>query len=81
MFLARAAAQNCFPQLLTSHFNDAAGAALVLSVLKQESCDSQEGQRNVRSAGGGFLLKNLPLCLLEQLFEERFCSASKPSLI
>lgn len=79
MFLARAAAQNYFPQLLTSHFNDA--AALVLSVLKQESCDSQEGQRNVKSAGGGFLLKNLPLCLLEQLFEERFCSASKPSLI
>lgn len=45
---------NYFSQLLTSNFNDAAGAALALSVLKQECCNSQEGLSNVRSAGGGF---------------------------
>lgn len=40
-----------FSQLLMSNFNDAAGAALALSVLKQECCNSQEGLRDVRSAG------------------------------
>lgn len=49
-----AAQENYFSQSLRSNFNDAAGAALALSVLKQECCDRQEGLRNGRSAGGGF---------------------------
>lgn len=70
--------ENYFSQLLTSNFNDAAGAALALSVLKQECCNSQEGLRNVRSVGGGFSAeKSFP----SVSFEERLCSASKPSLI
>lgn len=37
--------ENSFSQLFTSNFNDAAGAPLALSVLKQECCTSQEGLR------------------------------------